>query len=185
MSRIFVTSDTHFGHKKIIKYETWASFDTVLERDHAILDGIMERNPNKRDQLYVLGDFLMYTTLHPEIAKRWDNLPFLKKRLILGNHDDVYTVSHYFDTVEAYLTRSFQHYKILFSHMPVRRDYSQRWDFNIHGHDHKNKICTPMQFNVNVDARKSYVPLTLEEIVEEVTSSSFKLMRNGDSYYAN
>jgi len=170
MSRVFVTSDLHFGHVGIQKYNPWENYDSILERDHAILDAIDSTNPTRRDQLIVVGDFLMHTTLHPEIAKRWENLPYMRKRLILGNHDVVHTVFHYFDDVEAYLEKKYIKRNYLFSHMPVMDDYSSRWDVNIHGHDHVNAIRTATHFNVNQDARRDKTPLTMDQIHQEIDS---------------
>ena len=54
---IYYTSDLHFGHKNIIKYENrpWLS---VKEMDQGLIDRWNSRVKN-RDLVYILGDFTL------------------------------------------------------------------------------------------------------------------------------
>lgn len=81
---IYLTSDCHFGHKRILEYEKDSRpFETIEEHDEALI-----RNWNsvvgKDDTIYVVGDFIMGSA---------DNvyriLPQLNGyiTLIRGNHD--------------------------------------------------------------------------------------------------
>ena len=80
---IYYTSDLHFGHKNIIKYENrpWSS---VKEMDQGLIDRWNNRVKN-RDLVYILGDF----TLSVSTSYVENILTALKGRkvLITGNHD--------------------------------------------------------------------------------------------------
>ena len=52
---IYVTSDLHFGHKNIIKYEN-RPFNNIEEMDKAIID-LWNETINDEDLIYILGDF--------------------------------------------------------------------------------------------------------------------------------
>ena len=58
MPKIFFTSDLHFGHKNIIRFDN-RPFSTVEEMDEALI-----RNWNAKvsdeDTVYVLGDISWY-----------------------------------------------------------------------------------------------------------------------------
>ena len=81
---IFLTSDLHFGHRKIIRLGKGRPFDSIEEHDAALI-----KNWNSvvkpGDLVYVIGDFSIETTIE-NIRK-----PLLQlngaKHLILGNHD--------------------------------------------------------------------------------------------------
>lgn len=81
----FFTSDTHFGHKNIIKYSHRPY------RDYSHMDEMLINNWNERvgdtDVVYHLGDVAMGD------SERWDGI--LKrlngyKVLVVGNHDRVF-----------------------------------------------------------------------------------------------
>lgn len=80
---IFFTSDTHFGHKKVIEYSN-RPFKNVVDMDEE-----MKRRWNAlvspKDTVYHLGDFSFY-------RKKEENEALLQdlagqKHLIRGNHD--------------------------------------------------------------------------------------------------
>ena len=84
MGKIFMTSDCHFNHYNILKYEAETRpFETVNEMNETII-----ANWNKvvtdKDTIYVLGDFFMGM-----LDKIDAILPRLKGKIILirGNHD--------------------------------------------------------------------------------------------------
>lgn len=54
----WVTSDLHFGHKNIIKYEN-RPFKDIEEMDKAIIE-LWNKTVKKDDKIYILGDFSWY-----------------------------------------------------------------------------------------------------------------------------
>ena len=89
MPKKFFTSDQHFGHANILKYESknrinqWGRpFRSVDEMDEYLIDRWNE-SVNHTDEVYVLGDFSFKRSFMEEY------LPLLngRKFLIVGNHD--------------------------------------------------------------------------------------------------
>lgn len=87
MTTLWLTSDTHFGHKSILKYRSIPGVTTVAEHDEAILTGWNE-TVSPRDTVIVLGDFALgeRRTTVPIGSK----LHGRTKVLIPGNHDYVW-----------------------------------------------------------------------------------------------
>lgn len=83
MSKIFFTSDLHFGHENIIRFDN-RPFSSVEEMDSELIRRWNEK-VGKGDLVYVLGDMIWKT--------HNDDAPTLLKRLngqiilIRGNHD--------------------------------------------------------------------------------------------------
>lgn len=82
MNKIYVTSDTHFGHHNIIRY-TNRPWSFVEEMNEALIHN-WNSVVGKNDHIYHLGDFGM-GRIYPlvQILKRLNG----KKFLVNGNHD--------------------------------------------------------------------------------------------------
>lgn len=82
MSKVFLTSDLHFGHQNIIEYSE-RPFASIEEMDEALIDN-WNSVVNTEDTVFVLGDFAM--------GDRANGLQHLRrmhgtKILVNGNHD--------------------------------------------------------------------------------------------------
>ena len=55
---VYLTSDLHFGHKNIIKYEN-RNYNTVEEMDEDFIKK-WNNKVNNNDLVYILGDFSWY-----------------------------------------------------------------------------------------------------------------------------
>src|SRR5690554_6252037 len=108
MSTIYITSDLHFGHKKIYPLR---GFSSIEEHNNTIIDN-WNSIINKRDSTFILGDIAFGAT----------NIKLLNKlngykKLILGNHDS-YNIKNYID----YCTQIFGAIKYkdyILTHIPV------------------------------------------------------------------
>lgn len=85
MNRVFVTSDTHFGHENIIRYSNrpfrdWRAMgEALIERWNArVAEG---------DTVFFLGDFAMGPGAKPEYVIEVLNRLNGDIRIIRGNHD--------------------------------------------------------------------------------------------------
>jgi len=78
---IFFTSDTHFGHKNILKYCN-RPFVNVEEMDEVMIERWNGRI-GKNDSVYHLGDF-SFSSNPKTYFERLNG----KKILIIGNHDN-------------------------------------------------------------------------------------------------
>ena len=90
---IYFTSDTHFGHRRIIQYCN-RPFDNVHIMDQVILDRINE-TVGADDTLYILGDF---TFRGGKPADYLSRIVCQDVHLLLGNHDKR---SDYIDNMSA------------------------------------------------------------------------------------
>lgn len=91
-AKIWFTSDTHFGHKNILKYSTNRQNDMGLSLDDpdmmkkhdAMLIQRWNMTVKKHDTVYILGDFSFAS---PEETRKILEKLNGKKHLIIGNHD--------------------------------------------------------------------------------------------------
>ena len=84
MSKIFFTSDHHFGHSNIIKF-CKRPFKDVEEMNEVLIERWNEKI-NPEDEVYHIGDFAM-TKDNELVANILDKLNGTKY-LIVGNHED-------------------------------------------------------------------------------------------------
>ena len=172
---IFYISDTHFGHKNILKYDARPYF-TVEEMD---ADLIKRWNSvvKKDDTVYHLGDF---SWLKPdgehEILRQLNG----NKILIRGNHD--YKPTEDWTAVLSVAEIVDGDRRVVLSHFPIAsyKNMSHGW-YHLYGHVHGafedllfdayrerwEKQYDKKMRSANVGCMKSYMdytPRTLDEI---------------------
>ena len=160
--KVFVTTDTHFGHRSLAA--------TLAERPNDFEARIV-RNWQKmiaaEDMVIHLGDIVVGA------PQDWSSfVPTLpgRKILVLGNHDR--------KSINWYLTRGIDFccgtftwdlfgVRILFSHEPC---CDGQFDMNIHGHlhlgGHREYPCDARHYLLSIE-RTAYQPILLESIVKE------------------
>lgn len=129
MGRIFLISDTHFSHSKIIEYGRPKDYEYQIKKHLKLL-------VDKTDTLIHLGDIC--------IGNDKENSNWFKRELgcktilVKGNHDGK-SYSWYLDNGWDFVCREFvaKYFGkvIVFSHIPFLYD-KERYDLNIHGHLH-------------------------------------------------
>lgn len=127
-NKVWLITDTHFGHKKMIDYcNRPEGFEDV------IFDNLSSAI-NEDDILIHLGDvnigqdYYWHTLFHDDICG--------KHILVKGNHDNKsnhWYLNHGWDFVCDHFSDIYFGKKILFSHAPMKAD---NYDLNIHGHFH-------------------------------------------------
>ena len=134
MNKVFVISDTHFGHKNIIEFEKGARpYATIMEHDRDLIarwNAVVKPD----DTVWHLGDVFFGKDGH---------LPLLElngyKRLVLGNHD-YYPLEIY----QRYFQRIYgaaSHDNCILTHVPVHPNQLEtRYRKNIHGHMHSKRL---------------------------------------------
>lgn len=134
MINTFFTSDHHFGHKNILEYEKEARpFASAEEMNERLIDNWNSVVGNS-DIVFHLGDFC-FGKSNLDIAKRLNG----KKRLVLGNHDNLPTISYldYFEKIYG----AFFWKRCILTHIPVHpNNLGSRAFLNIHGHLHSNLV---------------------------------------------
>lgn len=169
MSEVRFISDLHFGHKNMA--QGYRGFQDEFYMDEHIIEEWNKIVRNK-DLTYILGDITM------EKKDNYYQLDRLngRKKVILGNHDQIQHVPELMKYVES--VAGMMEYKgHILTHCPIHTSELRNWGKNIHGHIHGNYVLLhPMEaaYLGEVDQRYwnvccdviSYQPKTLEELKE-------------------
>lgn len=129
---IWITTDTHFGHKMLIeKGYRPVNFEELILKDF--------KRIQSHDILIHLGDYELGNKINLH-----EHIEFgVSKILVVGNHDSkslVKNSKYGFDfAVDSFVLNVFGK-RILFSHEPryMQSPYLENIDMNIHGHTHGN-----------------------------------------------
>ena len=163
---IFVTSDLHFGHKNIIKYEN-RPYENIEQMDEDLIQR-WNNTVGKEDTTYVLGDFSWYKGEKTnEILKRLNG----KKVLIIGNHDCNFLKDKKFDKslfeeIEYYKELKYNKKIYVLFHYPIAEHNGKtNGVIHLYGHIHSMNLelerkLMPLAYNVGVD-RNGYVPINI------------------------
>lgn len=205
MSRVWYTSDPHFGHKKVAEIR---GFWTPEEHDAALIEQ-WEDQVTKHDTVYVLGDIALSNYSYAlDIIKE---LPG-RKHLISGNHDIVHpmhTRGHSkaeldrwyesFDTIQPFLRKKLNNTEVLLSHFPymeagdgAHREGARYEQFRLpdlgrpllHGHTHGKETIHDSQYSDDWHSIKNQFHVgwdawgrlvSQEEIIEWLSSTYITL----------
>lgn len=157
-AKVWVISDTHFGHANILKFEPEirGHYANILEHD---LDLVERWNSVVRpqDTVWHLGDVFFGKDAH-RILGALNGF----KRVVLGNHD-----AKHEDVLAQYFKRMYgvaQYGGCILSHVPVHPyQLENRYKKNIHGHMHRKRVLISHPNNgLQIDPR--YVCVSVEQI---------------------
>jgi len=128
--KIWLITDTHFGHDKMVEY-------CGRPKDHSYLIlNNLEKAIKPGDTLIHLGDFCIGED--EKWMRYFHELTVAAKTILVrGNHDhksDNWYITHGFDAVVESFVNTYFGKKILFSHIPQKKQ--EGIDFNVHGHFH-------------------------------------------------
>ena len=172
---IFLTSDTHFNHTNILKYEpNTRPFATIEEMNEVIISN-WNKVVSEEDTVYVLGDFFMglLTEIEP-IFKRLNG----KVVLVRGNHDTNNRLEYYRNLGIEIKDIEYIQYKgrfFILNHFPneseefirmITKDNSEVvW---LYGHIHSNapKGYVNGTYHIGMDTN-DLTPISLQQIWEE------------------
>jgi calcineurin-like phosphoesterase family protein len=129
----FFISDTHFGHKSILKYEPEHRPFQTLEEMHEVMINLWNSVVRPKDKVIHLGDF-SFGEKGLEVAAHLNGV----KYLVLGNHDMLSTEKYlkYFHKVLGCLEFDGN----ICTHIPVHESQFYRYTHNLHGHLHSSYI---------------------------------------------
>ncbi|HKI62911.1 MAG TPA: metallophosphoesterase family protein [Mariprofundaceae bacterium] len=172
MAEVFLISDTHLGHKNILKFTKpngellRPGFVDVDDMNRYIF-AAWRKVVTDKDKIYHLGD----VAFNKYILERMVDLPG-KKRLVRGNHDlfKLKTYARVFEDVYGVK----QINGMWLTHFPMHPAAVEqpRVKANIHGHLHahhimfKPNVRHPKYENVCVENLLGYAPVPLDELVE-------------------
>lgn len=164
MSRVFFTSDLHFGHESLCRALRGMS---AKESDELIIHN-WNSVVTKRDRVYVLGDFTMEKRCDLDILKQ------LKGDIVIvGGNNDVLRCCREYQYLGIPVMGCLQYKGFFCTHVPI---HPHELDFcrgNIHGHIHRKGVIDGWEynpqslgeryFNVNTEFH-NYTPVLFDEI---------------------
>jgi len=126
---IYITTDTHFGHKKMIEYcGRPKNFEEIIKKN-------LKNTLNKDDLLIHLGDVCIGNDKENNL---WFETLNCKTCLIRGNHDNK-GIGWYLKNGWGFVTDRLDYNifgkRIALSHYPLNSE-NDNFDINIHGHFH-------------------------------------------------
>lgn len=156
--RVFVTSDTHFGHKRIIEFEAAARpFATIEEHDRALVER-WNATVQPKDTVWHLGDVFFGKDGHIVLGSLHGT-----KKLVLGNHDH-YALAIY----QQYFSKIFGAARFsdcILTHVPVHPNQLEtRYRLNIHGHMHSKSIPDARYRCVSVE-HTALAPVLMDSVI--------------------
>ena len=180
---IYFISDTHFGHKNIIKMCN-RPFESIEEMDETLIKN-WNNKVNGSDTVYIIGDMFYRSDNVQQILQRLKG----KKRLIIGNHDGSWMTkldaAKYFASIDNYLEVSIDNHLVVMCHNPLLTWKHQKKSYMIHGHIH---IDTQADFWPLIAVRENllnagadingFAPVSLSELIED--NKNFKSIYNSE-----
>ncbi len=160
MPKLFVTADTHFSHRNIIKYCS-RPYETVEEMNEGIIK-IWNDTVTSEDYVFHLGDFAF---LGKEKACILSQRLNGKKFLVPGNHDfkKIYTAEEFdFSPLSKIQYLRYGKYRYELSHYPLEdwKDHCHGGVLNLHGHSHGNSVNKQYRIDVGWDVYQMPVDIT-------------------------
>lgn len=179
---IYFTSDTHFGHEKIV--EICNRPTTIEDHDKWLID-IWNSTINKKDTVYHLGDFALFKGQgsRDKAEKILDKLHG-NKILIIGNHDEQIRTSTRWSSVTQIKDFTYNvpdaegkptNIHIVLCHYPLaswnRKVFGA---MHLYGHCHGRFTNVGLSFDVGIDAIE-YKILSIDEVLDRMTKKSIDL----------
>src|ERR1041384_7110272 len=170
MPSTFLISDTHFGHRLMVR-DGNRPWDTVEEMNEALIEN-WNKTVKPKDLVYHLGDVVMNRRYLAPMMARLNG----RKKLVKGNHD-LFRLNEYTPWFEDIYGCKPMHDMIL-THIPIHPSDLGRFRGNIHGHLHKNRITKgndgvidPRYFSVCVE-QIDYTPVSYEVVRETILNAT-------------
>lgn len=171
---IWVISDTHFNHSKILRFTDSTTgnrirpeFSCVEEMNETMIQRWNEV-VRPGDKVYHLGDVVMGPDQEGWMKRHWPRL-MGQKRLICGNHDNIKMLSSGGFFAKVAIWRVFSEFGLILSHIPLHESGLYRGAgegkqmINVHGHIHQNSSPKGPYRNVSVE-QIDYRPVNIEEL---------------------
>lgn len=190
MSKIFLTSDTHFGHDREFLWGP-RGFTSSQEHDEAVIKN-WNKTVSAEDTVYHLGDLMLGDNLYGiECVKRLNG----HIKLIRGNHDTdarwkLYEKLPNVELVGWADVIKYKKYNFYLSHHPTltsnleKAPHLRMHLINLYGHTHqmgKFYQDMPYMFHVGLDSNNNR-PILLDDAIElmkEETKRCIALLGEG------
>lgn len=141
MTKTFVVSDTHFGHRGVCQFlredgTKLRPWDNPEDMDEALVEN-WNSVVSDGDRVYHLGDVAINRRCLATLGRLKG-----RKCLVKGNHDifKLKDYTKYFDDIRAYVVAKYNDRNVIFSHVPIHPDSLGRFSHNVHGHLHAGRV---------------------------------------------
>lgn len=178
---IYFTSDLHFGHTNVIRFDN-RPFTTVEQMDEEIIKR-WNKKVKADDEVYILGDISWYKD---EKTCEIMNKLIGKKRLIKGNHDRISAnLRKCFYSIDDYKEIKVDGIDVVLCHYPITFFNKHHYgSYHFYGHVHNSYEWNFVEnvkrqleeldikdnmFNVGC-MLWNYEPVSLEEIIKTQVS---------------
>lgn len=172
MSRVFFTSDLHFGHENLTKGLRGMS---SKNSDYIIIKN-WNNTISKRDTIYILGDVTMEKA---KDIKEYMSALNGNICIVGGNHDTKRCVKEYM-RLGIPVLGALEYKGFICTHIPIHPSQLDHCRGNIHGHIHLQGtidgygvyLPAPLEgryYNVNTELHR-YTPVLFDDIVREFES---------------
>ena len=160
MTNIWFTSDTHFGHKAIIRF-CKRPFFSVEDMDETLIQRWNER-VKPGDVVWHLGDFAFHKSKE-QLITLFNRLNG-DKCLITGNHDHTDTRRLLWANTKALTTLNLDKVPVVLCHYGMRVwDRSHHGSLHLYGHSHNTLPGDNQSLDVGVDCW-DFRPVNIDEI---------------------
>ena len=198
---VYITSDTHFGHKNIVRGTTnWRTqdgeipidstrdFQTIEQMNERLIDGI-NHHVGQDDTLIMLGDVSFGG--FDNIGTFLERLVCHNIHLILGNHDHHIEnnrdfVKERFLSVQHYMEININDRNFVLCHYPLQSWHGMnKGVIHLHGHVHlpeNRKFGNGKKMDVGVDGN-GMDPYSIDEIIKIMDKRPVAFEMNGDHHF--
>ena len=175
MGRIFLTSDSHYGHDREFVWKV-RGYDSVTAMNLAQVQKWNETIEDD-DDVYALGDLMLGDPSNIEFIKQ------LKGRIhiVLGNHDttkreEMYrSLPNVVEVAEVGIRLKYKKHHFIMTHYPMmtgnlEKESLKQMTLNLYGHTHQTSNFyndMPFMYHVGADSHNGY-PVLLDDIIEEM-----------------
>jgi calcineurin-like phosphoesterase family protein len=173
-TKVFFTSDTHFGDHRVLNIRP-RPFDSLADMNDTMIARWNAR-VSARDEIWHLGDFAA-TKAAEKIFAALNG----RKHLVTGNNDGPGVCALGWSTVQSYAEVNLDGMMLVLCHYPFRTwNGMHRGSVNLHGHSHGRLKPLKCQFDVGVDAHQ-FRPVLLGELIAFVARGDEPLGHSGPS----
>lgn len=171
---IWFTSDTHFGHARVIEYCS-RPFKDLAEMDASLIERWNQR-VKPGDTVYHLGDFALVRSKDLHLIQKYVQALNGQIHLIMGNHDQKRAKGLAgFAEVKEYKEITVGEQKIILLHYAMKvwnKSHFGSWQLHGHSHGSLPRDITMKQIDVGVDVW-NYAPISFEEVEVEMAKHAF------------
>ena len=182
MSKIFITSDTHFGHDREFLFGP-RGFTSIEEHDQEVIrrwNSVVSPD----DVVYHLGDVMLNDNAHGMECLRQLNGQI---KIVPGNHDTdsrlkLYAQLENVEVMPMAISLKYKKYNFYLSHHPTltsnleKAPYLRMHLINLYGHTHQQGKFfqdMPFMFHVGMDSNNC-TPVSLDDAIQMMKDETQK-----------